>query len=93
MPARNKNKVKRALEKKGFNCETNKDHLVFSFYLNGKRRARTRVSHGSKSKDIDASLISQMATQCDLTTNEFLELVDCTLSQDQYITKLSTKNF
>jgi hypothetical protein len=88
MATRSKLQIEQSLKKKGFICERGRDHLTFTFYLDGKRRARTYISHGSSSGGISSKLISDMANQCFLTKKEFLELVDCTLSQKQYTERL-----
>jgi hypothetical protein len=52
--------------------------------LGGKKAlARTHTSHG-KGFDIDDHLLAQMARQCGLTKKQFLDLLDCPLSREEY---------
>jgi len=44
----------------------------------------TRLSHGSAS-DISAINAGLMAKQCCLQTAEFRRLIDCTLTEDQWV--------
>ncbi len=82
---RPKSKVESALLGKGFE-KTEKDHHYFIYFTTDRKKttARTKTSHSKKMKDIADNLLSQMAKQCYLTKTEFLNLVDCPLSQDMY---------
>lgn len=82
---RQKTKVESGLLSKGFQ-ETQNDHHYFIYFTKeGKKTtAKTKTSHTKKMKDIPDNLLSQMAKQCHLTKAQFLELVDCPLSQDKY---------
>ncbi|MBD2518888.1 hypothetical protein H6G93_28800 [Nostoc sp. FACHB-973] len=74
-----------ALLSKGFQ-ETQNDHHYFIYFTkDGKKTtAKTKTSHTKKMKDIPDNLLSQMAKQCHLTKPQFLDLVDCPLTQDKY---------
>lgn len=75
-------KIKNALLKKGFKIQES-DHHFFSFYCNGEKTTiRTKISHGEK--EIDDSLINKMQKQLHLTKQEFLDLINCPLSEDEY---------
>ena len=82
---RQKAKVESGLLSKGFQ-ETQHDHHYFIYFTKeGKKTtAKTKTSHTKKMKDIPDNLLSQMAKQCHLTKIQFLNLVDCPLSQEQY---------
>ena len=82
---RAKQDVEKALVAKGFNCEKT-DHNYFIYHTtDGKKsRIKTKTSFGHKPKDIAGDLLSAMARQCKLSTDQFLQLVDCPLSRDLY---------
>jgi hypothetical protein len=86
---RSKTDVESALEKKGFE-RTEGDHHYFVYVRkDGKKTlAKTKTSHTRKMKDIPDSLLAQMARQVCLTKPEFLRLVDCPMSRDEYEQKL-----
>ena len=91
---RPKSKVESALKLKGFK-EREGDHHYFVYVtIEGKiTTIKTKTSHTKKMKDIGDNLLSQMAKQCHLDNkSEFLKLVDCQLSQDDYEKKLRQKN-
>lgn len=83
---RDKSDVEGGLTRKGF--QPNKpgaDHNYFIYLsLAGKKaRASTKTSYG-KGFDIDDNLLGQMARQCGLTKKQFLDLLDCPLSREEY---------
>ena len=75
-----------ALEKKGFRKKPGGDHDYYSYWnISGKKTSiYTKVSRGTNYKTLSDSLIGKMARQTQLAKNKFLELVDCTLSQELY---------
>jgi len=75
--------VESALLQKGFTLEDG-DHRYYFFFHARRQIARTKVSHGTKYKDLADALLTMMARQCHLTENQFLELVDCSMSQQEY---------
>lgn len=72
-----------ALGRKGFERSSNK-HKKFQYVtLAGKKTdVRTFVSHSSKT--LSASMLNAMARECALSTGQFLNLVDCPLSREEY---------
>lgn len=83
---RDKSEVETGLARKGFMpTKPGADHNYFVYLsLAGtKARASTKTSHG-RSFDIDDSLLAQMAKQCGLTKKQFLDLLDCPLSREEY---------
>lgn len=84
MASRSKRTVEAALAQKGFRQHEG-DHHFFVFWTADERKTavRTKTSHGS-TKDLGDGLLLQMARQVKLTKSEFLELVDCPMSRDQY---------
>ncbi|MCC5918147.1 MAG: hypothetical protein JJU02_12580 [Cryomorphaceae bacterium] len=92
--ALNKKKTYKNLKKKGFVDSTRKsdDHLYLELFHEGKLVLYTKISHGS-SKDIGKSLISQMARQCNLNTNDFKDLANCPLSKEAYYKILDDNDY
>lgn len=82
---REKALVEASLTKKGFKASSG-DHNFFIYHtLDGKKTpVRTKTSFTPKMKDISDPLIAQMAKQCKLTKQKFLELVDCSLDHASY---------
>ncbi len=84
---RDKSEVEAGLLKKGFkSTKPGSDHNWFVYAdAAGKKAigARTKTSHG-RGFDLDDSLLAQMARQVGLTKKQFLDLVDCPLSRDDY---------
>jgi hypothetical protein len=94
---RDRKDVEGALSRKGFEEISGKgrgqDHRYFTFKSsNGQKVATTHTSHGSSYKSLGDSLLSAMARQCHLTKSEFVSLVDCTLTQQDYEDKLIEKD-
>lgn len=85
MPSLKKDMVVRNLKKKGFKAEEG-DHLYLSYHtVDGKKTTiRTKVSHGHMGNDINSSLVSAMARQCGITTQQFKQFAECTLTQQDY---------
>lgn len=86
MTTRKRKAVELGLVQKGFvlNTESGGDHRYYVFLLKGRCVARTKVSHGSKYKDLSDDLLTLMSRQCRLPKMDFLKLVDCTMSQKDY---------
>lgn len=75
--------IEAALAAKGF--ELRKTHHRYYTYVapdGTKSEAVTHVSHGAK--EVGDTLLGQMARQCCLTKKDFLRLVDCPLSREDY---------
>ncbi len=84
---RKQNDVEKSLTSKGFQRKEG-DHSYFHYYSKaGKKTAVfTKTSHGAR--EIDESLLRQMARQCKLSRTDFDQLIDCPLDRDDYETKL-----
>jgi hypothetical protein len=90
---RSKSKVESALKSKGFEQIEGDHHFFVYLTVDGRKTtAKTKTSHTPKMKDIPDTLLGLMAKQCHLTKNEFLKLVDCTLSREGYEEILRSKN-
>lgn len=90
----NQDDIEAGIKKKGFR-RSNTDHRKFILYVNGKKEAAsTHLSHG-KNEDIGAGLLKLMAMELGISTPEFIDLISCSLSAEDYLEKqkanLSTK--
>ena len=82
-----RNKVLANLQKKGFKRVERKRHTQLTYYnKEGKKPGfSTLVSRGTKYRELGTTLVATMAHQCGLKTpQEFLQLVNCSMSQDDY---------
>jgi len=78
--------VNAALCKKGFRRVVDGDHVCYEY---PDSDVRTKVSHGMLGRTIGRELLGKMAKQVHLDFPQFLELVDCPLSKENYQTILS----
>lgn len=76
-------RLRAGLARKGF-CRSHTDHRYFILYVNEKKEAATFLSHG-KNQDIGAPLLNAMAKELGLTTKEFIDLVKCPLSTEEFL--------
>ena len=88
MATRKRQVVEERLVQKGFTLVPSKDHRYYVFVFENRTVARTKVSLGTKYKDLSDDLISAMARQCHLPKSEFLDLVDCPMTQRGYEERL-----
>ncbi len=81
---RDKRDVESGLGNKGFRWQDGDHHYHVYWSEEGKKSmARTKTSHGS-GRDISDDLLAKMSRQCGLTKGNFLKLVDCPLSRQEY---------
>lgn len=81
-----------ALEYKGFNITERSHHFFVYRTFSGKLTdVHTMISHGSSYKSLGDELLSKMAKQCRLAKKDFLDLINCPLSREQYEEKLREK--
>ena len=77
------------LVRKGFQKKEN-DHTFLHLFVNGlKTPIYTKVSHGEK--QIGDKLLGAMARQVRLTRRQFLDLIECPLSETAYVDLLRNK--
>jgi hypothetical protein len=70
--------------KKGFREERDGDHVYYYFYYNGlKTQIKTHISHNSG--DLSEWHINKMSHQIKLNRQQFIELVNCPLLEDDLI--------
>jgi predicted RNA binding protein YcfA (HicA-like mRNA interferase family) len=88
MPRKAKD-VSANLVRKGFRRHEG-DHAFFRLYVGGKKtRVSTKISHGEK--DIPDGLLAHMARDTRLNRAEFLELVDCPMTEESYLNLLRSR--
>ncbi len=86
---RDKKKVESGLTNKGFRQKEGDHHFFIYWTLDGKTSSiRTKTSHTPKMKEISDGLLGQMAKQCKLNKQDYLDLVDCPMDQKIYEQKL-----
>lgn len=84
-----KNNIINSLTKKGFRPD-NRGHKYLYFYVNGKNTGIfTFVSWGSN--EINDYLIGKMSFQVRLEKKQFIDLIECPLSEEEYIAELIRK--
>ena len=78
--------VVKNLTAKGFekHKKTNHDVFIYRNKQGQKTDIRTLVSRGTNYRTLYVGLVTEMAKQCRLTPGQFIELVDCSLSRDDY---------
>lgn len=93
MAQRDRSEIKKSLEYKGFKNRGG-DHEFYIYHTQSGKKTiiRTKLSRGTGYKVYSDSLLAAMAKQCKLTKGKFLDLVDCSLTQDDYEKILSTLN-
>ena len=84
-------KIALSLQNKGFEAEET-HHTYFWFYHNDQRtHIKTKISHGSN--EYGDNLLSAMQKQLKLNSKkELLDLINCPMSQEDYIRLLTNKN-
>jgi hypothetical protein len=91
MANRDKNTISGSLQKKGFILDKrHDDHKYFYYHSKSGKKTEvfTKISHGTKYKVIGDNLLALMSKQCKLSKSEFLDLIDCPLTQDLYEARL-----
>lgn len=80
--------VRQALLNKGMEQDASHHHM-FRRTIDGTTHLVTRISHGTR--EIDDHIGTLMAHQLCLQLREFWRLVDCTLSEADWITLVRTR--
>lgn len=82
-------KIQKALKKKGFVEEKDRDHNFY--FLDCKKTVFTKISHGSSYKTYGDDLLGKVSRQLKLSNKELLDLIDCPLDKSKYLSKLKEK--
>ena len=74
-----------SLKNKGFS-ERSGDHVFLVYHDPQGRRTgiRTKISHGSRPKDLPSAMVGTMAQQCGLSIKEFRLFVECTMTYEDF---------
>jgi hypothetical protein len=83
-----------ALCKKGFRKVLSGKHIqYFLFARPGEPELdiRTMISHGMMGSALSADLMNKMARQLHLTKAQFLDFIDCRMSEEDYRKKIEEK--
>lgn len=90
---RKKRDVETGLRNKGFKPVRQNKHLHYYYYTVGDLLSDigTHLSHNNK--DLDEHLLREMARQCKVNMREFLNLIDCSLSREDYEALLIDRDF
>ncbi|MGL6227429.1 MAG: hypothetical protein ACRC10_12490 [Thermoguttaceae bacterium] len=75
-----------ALRKKGFRRDSSGDHLYYFFTDSTglELPINTKMSHGMLGSTIDVKTLALMSRQLHLTKSQFLDFIDCTLSESGF---------
>ena len=89
MPRKHRD-VRAGLTTKGFSVEEGRKHIHFVYEdLEGRTTtARTMLSHGAGGEDISDNLLGRMAREVGLKRADFLNLVDCPMSREEFDAKI-----
>lgn len=81
--------INSGLQNKGF-VKENKNHKVFRYIAEDgtKTSIFTQVSHGPSGRDVHDNIIRKMAKQCQISTDQFKDLVCCPFERKEYEEKL-----
>ncbi|KXS46079.1 MULTISPECIES: type II toxin-antitoxin system HicA family toxin [Methanohalophilus] len=75
--------IQKALPKKGFEERRKGHHILYVYYLDGKKTGnRTFISHGSK-VEYNSNLLSKMGKQLNLSKEQLCDLIDCPLTKEE----------
>lgn len=81
---RDKSKVISSLLKKGFEVSKNTHHNYYIFHTKEGKKSTIHTYTSHSGKEITDPILSAMAKQCKLKKDDFLKLIDCTLSREEY---------
>jgi len=85
-------KIKKSLLGKGFGAAEGSKHTKYFFYYKGKKTSVfTFLSRGSSHKNYGKELLDKMSKQLKLTNSQFEELIECPLTEKDYIELLKRK--
>lgn len=79
--------VRKALKKKGFSEEKDRDHVYLRLYYQGKKTSLyTKCSHGKDGDDVGDKIVSAMKLQLGLENRrQVADLVNCPMTETSYL--------
>jgi hypothetical protein len=86
--------IRSGLSAKGFEVEENRKHIHFVYVdIEGRTTtARSMLSHAAGGEDVSDNLLGQMAKQVGLKRTEFLEMVDCPMSREDFDARIRAED-
>ena len=82
--------IKNGLKRKGFSKEETTHHEKYVYYVDGKKApVYTYLSRGAN--EISFKLLKEMAKQLGLDYDDFVDLIECPLKEEEYIKILKLK--
>jgi hypothetical protein len=93
MPRKHRD-IRSGLEAKGFTVDDQRRHIVLIYEdIQGRiTTARTMLSHGARGSDISDNLLGRMARQVGLDRSDFLRLIDCPMSREDFDAVISKRD-
>jgi len=77
--------IRKQLLAKGFR-ESSGDHQFYTLWVGGKKtQISTKLSHGSKYKTYDDSLLGLVCRQLAISKKDLLAFIECKLSGEMYV--------
>lgn len=89
---RDKHTIITSLTKKGFIKRDGGKHIGLCYVDSSGRKTIAHTSLSYSHKKIGEPLLSKMARDCQVDKIDFLHLIDCPLSRDEYESKLREKD-
>jgi hypothetical protein len=87
MTSRKTSEIAAALQRKGFR-RSESHHTFYILHVQGRKTSiRTKISHGGR--EYGDPLLAQMGKQLCLSKNDLQRLIDCPLSEEAYVRRLS----
>ena len=86
-----RHKIETGLVRKGFKTGESHHRLLILHVGGHKTGIRTKLSHGIT--EYGRELLAQMAKSLHLTNQELQDLVDCPLSEEDYVRLLAEKGY
>jgi len=95
MITRKRRKIINTLTGKGFQEIKDSDHHKLIFFIDGKKVGlSTKISRGTKYRDVPEGLLKMMKRQVKLNDlDQFLQLIDCPMSESDYKDFLSQSGY
>jgi len=82
--------VKQNLQRKGFKEKQGAKHILYIFMHKNKKICETHMSRNDQ--DLNDYLIGKMSKQLYLNKKDFIRLIDCPMSEEEYIKILKDKD-
>ena len=90
MPPVRTRDLERALQRKGFEGEVRGGHMWYYFTVDG-RHTGLHLFRSLRDDDLHEGRIGQMARRMQMSREEFMSVVDCTLDQAGIVALLRSK--